>query len=62
MRFSNNVEIVDVEEAYRLHKEAVKQSATDPQTGLVDMELIATGMSAETKKKRHELAKALKVK
>ena len=25
------------------------------------MELIATGMSAETKKKRHELAKALKV-
>jgi len=60
MRFSNNVEIVDVEEAYRLHKEAVKQSATDPQTGLVDMELIATGMSAETKKKRHELAKALK--
>jgi len=61
MRFSNLVEMVDVEEAYRLHKEAVKQSATDPQTGLVDMELIATGMSAETKKKRHELAKALKV-
>ena len=36
MRFSNLVEMVDVEEAYRLHKEAVKQSATDPQTGRVD--------------------------
>ena len=36
MRFSNLVEMVDVEEAYRLHKEAVKQSATAPQTGRLD--------------------------
>merc|ERR1712200_257764 len=60
MRFSNLVELVDVEEANRLHREAVKQSATDPQTGLVDMELIATGMSTEMKKRRQDLAKALK--
>ena len=27
LRFSHNVEVVDVEEASRLHKEALKQSA-----------------------------------
>ena len=35
MRFSNMVELEDVEEAARLHREALKQSATDPLTGRV---------------------------
>ena len=35
MRFSNLVELEDVEEAARLHREALKQSATDPLTGRV---------------------------
>ena len=30
MRFSPTVELEDVEEAARLHREALKQSATDP--------------------------------
>ena len=33
LRFSHNVEVVDVEEATRLHREALKQSAIDPSTG-----------------------------
>lgn len=36
MRLSNLVEEVDVEEATRLHKEAIKQAATDPKTGKCD--------------------------
>jgi DNA replication licensing factor MCM4 len=35
MRFSATVELTDVEEAARLHREALKQSATDPTTGRV---------------------------
>ena len=53
--------MIDVEEAYRLHREAVKQSATDPQTGRIDLGIITTGVSSETRKKRQEVAGALKV-
>lgn len=61
MRFSNLVELVDVEEAYRLHREAVKQSATDPQTGRIDLGMITTGQSSASRKRKQELATALKV-
>ena len=44
MRFSNTVEIADVEEAARLHREALKQSATDPTTGRIDVSILTTGM------------------
>jgi len=60
MRFSNLVELVDVEEAYRLHREAVKQSATDPQTGRIDLGMITTGQSSASRKRKQELATALK--
>lgn len=43
VRFSNKVEAVDVEEAKRLHREALKQSATDPRTGIVDISILTTG-------------------
>ena len=33
MRFSASVELPDVEEAWRLHREALKQAATDPTSG-----------------------------
>ena len=33
LRFSHTVDVVDVEEATRLHREALKQSAIDPSTG-----------------------------
>ena len=43
MRFSDTVELQDVEEAARLHREALKQSATDPTTGRIDVSILTTG-------------------
>ena len=43
VRFSDKVETIDVEEAKRLHREALKQSATDPRTGFVDISILTTG-------------------
>uniref|UniRef100_A0A8C9AS17 DNA replication licensing factor MCM4 n=1 Tax=Prolemur simus TaxID=1328070 RepID=A0A8C9AS17_PROSS len=60
VRFSSKVEAVDVEEAKRLHREALKQSATDPRTGIVDISILTTGMSATSRKRKEELAEALK--
>lgn len=45
MRLSEFVEKRDVDEAVRLIKTAMQQSATDPMTGEIDMDLIATGQS-----------------
>merc|ERR1719460_908916 len=59
MRFSNTVEIIDVEEAARLHREALKQSATDPTTGRIDVSILTTGMSSASRKRRQDVAKAL---
>ncbi|XP_053571004.1 DNA replication licensing factor MCM4 [Bombina bombina] len=60
VRFSNKVETIDVEEAKRLHREALKQSATDPRTGIVDISILTTGMSATARKRKEELAQVLK--
>ncbi|KAJ6662112.1 hypothetical protein lerEdw1_012577 [Lerista edwardsae] len=60
VRFSDKVETIDVEEAKRLHREALKQSATDPRTGIVDISILTTGMSATARKRKEELARALK--
>ncbi|KAF4095643.1 DNA replication licensing factor MCM4 [Onychostoma macrolepis] len=60
VRFSNKVETIDVEEAKRLHREALKQSATDPRTGFVDISILTTGMSATARKRKEEVAQALK--
>ncbi|TFK11355.1 cyclic nucleotide-gated cation channel beta-3 [Platysternon megacephalum] len=60
VRFSGKVETVDVEEAKRLHREALKQSATDPRTGIVDISILTTGISATARKRKEELAQALK--
>merc|ERR1719468_1152157 len=59
MRFSDTVELQDVEEAARLHREALKQSATDPTTGRIDVSILTTGQSSATRKRRQEVAKAL---
>lgn len=42
MRFSDKVEAVDVNEANRLIREALKESATDPTTGLIDVRYRST--------------------
>uniref|UniRef100_A0A8C8IDY2 DNA replication licensing factor MCM4 n=1 Tax=Oncorhynchus tshawytscha TaxID=74940 RepID=A0A8C8IDY2_ONCTS len=60
VRFSDKVETIDVEEAKRLQREALKQSATDPRTGFVDISILTTGMSATARKRKEEVAQALK--
>jgi len=60
IRFSKLVEEKDVEEAYRLHREALKQSAVDPLTGKVDVNILAAGMSSTTRKHMLELSEVIK--
>lgn len=43
MRLSTEVQITDVENAITLIKAAIQQAATDPRTGLIDMDMIVTG-------------------
>jgi DNA replication licensing factor MCM4 len=45
MRLASVVEVRDVEEAVRLIKAAIQQSATDPKTGEIDMDILTTGVS-----------------
>lgn len=45
MRLSNKVEQRDIEEGVRLIRTAMQQSATDPKTGEIDMDIITTGFS-----------------
>lgn len=59
MRFSNAVDVVDIEEAKRLHREALKQSAMDPKTGMIDINILTTGLSITDRKKRIDIAKAI---
>jgi DNA replication licensing factor MCM4 len=64
MRLANDVTQKDVEEAVRLIKTAMQQSATDPKTGQIDMDLLNTGVSASSAtrmKEVKELIKALPV-
>ncbi|CAM9936636.1 unnamed protein product [Discosporangium mesarthrocarpum] len=46
MRFSRWVEQSDVAEAIRLMRVATQNAATDPRTGTIDMDMIATGRGA----------------
>nr|XP_022904084.1 DNA replication licensing factor MCM4 [Onthophagus taurus] len=60
VRFSEVVTVEDVEEAYRLHREALKQSATDPLSGKIDVGILTTGLSSASRKRRAELSAAVK--
>ncbi|GFR96745.1 DNA helicase [Elysia marginata] len=60
MRLSTTVEVADVEEARRLYKEALKQAAVDPSTGKIDITILTTGMSGAARKRKAEVASALK--
>lgn len=59
MRLSSKVELDDVKEAVRLIKSAIKESATDPLTGKIDLGLISTGTSEAQRRRRDDLSKAL---
>ena len=43
----------------RLHREALKQSATDPKTGIIDVGILTTGVSSSERTQRQMLAKEL---
>lgn len=60
VRFSNVVDVMDVEEAKRLHREALKQSATDPSSGKIDISILTTGMSNTARQRRAEIGQRLR--
>lgn len=60
MRLSNEVIVNDVEEAINLIKVATQQAATDPTTGLIDMDIITTGRTAATKIRISRIAEQVK--
>lgn len=54
------LKVIDVEEAKRLHREALKQSAVDPKTGRIDVGILTTGYSSEERRSREKIAQTLK--
>ncbi|KAF3188239.1 DNA replication licensing factor, mcm4 component [Orbilia oligospora] len=58
MRLSNEVELRDVLEAVRLIRSAIKESATDPLTGRIDMDLIS-GVGVSERRRRGDLKSAI---
>ncbi|XP_055919895.1 DNA replication licensing factor MCM4 [Eupeodes corollae] len=60
VRLGSEVTVVDVEEAWRLHREALKQSATDPLSGKIDVGILTTGLSTAARRKRAELVASIK--
>lgn len=60
MRLATEVEKKDVEEAVRLIKHAMQQSATNPTTGEIDMGLLTTGFTASSSTKVTALCEFIK--
>ena len=60
MRLSEEVSEEDVDEANRLYNEALKQSAINPRTGHVDVEILTTGVSTTARKQLEEMKESLK--
>lgn len=56
MRLSSEVSEEDVEEAVTLMEKATLASATNPETGIVDLDIITTGRSSTVKKRIEEVA------
>ncbi|KAI8321930.1 MCM-domain-containing protein [Martensiomyces pterosporus] len=50
MRLSDTVDANDVAEASKLMREALRESATDPRTGLIDLDLLNTGFAASDRR------------
>ena len=60
LRFSATVDKDDVDEAIRLIKVATQQAATDPVTGVIDMDLIVTGMTTSSRAKLTQLSDTIR--
>jgi DNA replication licensing factor MCM4 len=58
MRLSEDVTVDDVKEAVRLIRSAIKESATDPVTGRIDMDLLA-GISGSERRRKQDLKNAI---
>ncbi|WVQ63505.1 uncharacterized protein L199_001658 [Kwoniella botswanensis] len=59
MRFSESVDLSDVVEAVRLIKSALRESATDPLTGQIDLDLLTLGAGSSTRRARSDMKKEL---
>ncbi|WVF67840.1 hypothetical protein IAT40_002601 [Kwoniella sp. CBS 6097] len=59
MRFSDRVEVRDVAEAQRLIKSALRESATDPLTGQIDLDLINTGAGSTARRARGDMKREI---
>lgn len=60
MRLSEEVTVNDVEEALRLMRVATQSAATDPTTGLIDMDMLATGISAQQRQRQLDYSDAIR--
>ena len=60
MELCERVEKRHVEEAHRLILVAMRQSATNPMTGEIDMDLITTGVSTTAKEKVRDICEQMK--
>lgn len=58
MRLSEDVTIDDVHEAVRLIRSAIKESATDPVTGRIDMDLLG-GISNSERRRKGDMKNAI---
>ncbi|ODV82788.1 hypothetical protein CANARDRAFT_204553 [[Candida] arabinofermentans NRRL YB-2248] len=59
MKLSEIVTLDDVKEAVRLIKSAIKDYATDPLTGRIDMDLVQTGQTSAERRLKEDLTKQL---
>ena len=60
MRLSDEVTVRDITEAYELIRLATQQSAMDPVSGLIDMNIIATGHKSDVKGKIVKIVESVK--
>ena len=56
----DEVEADDVSEAVRLIKVATQSAATDPVTGQIDMDMLAIGITTDTRKKINDLVEKIR--
>ncbi|KAL1922773.1 uncharacterized protein VTP21DRAFT_9149 [Calcarisporiella thermophila] len=60
MRLSGIVDVEDIDEATRLYREALKESATDPRTGLIDLDLVQLGHSNHDRRVFEDMLREVK--
>jgi len=60
MRLSSEVTEDDVDEAINLMNLATLKSATDPETGLINLDIITTGKSESVKQKAYLIARKIR--